>query len=231
MFTKQTNGRHVTRRNGFTLIELLVVIAIIAILAAILFPVFAKAREAARSTSCKSNLKQIGLAQNMYKQDYDETLPFHVNGQPAPVAGVVNFGWLGAASYWGSFYIPYTKNQAIWTCPSAQNANIKQTAYGLSGFLDGGNAANPGLSDAAIVEPASTIFAHDSFESRMDDNGDMLCVSSGFTENLMQSPSASYKTEAWRHSDTCNVLFCDGHVKAFTKSPSYPRALYTPAAD
>jgi len=71
--------RRITRR-GFTLVELLVVIAIIAILAAILFPVFARAREAARSASCRSNLKQIGLAINMYRQDYDETMPFQVNG-------------------------------------------------------------------------------------------------------------------------------------------------------
>jgi len=224
MLTNYTQGRPSARRSGFTLIELLVVIAIIAILAAILFPVFAKAREAARATSCKSNLKQIGLAQNMYKQDYDETLPFSVNGQNS-------FTWTGTGStYWAFFYLPYTKNQQIWACPSAKDASCKYNSYGLSGFLDG-SATTAGLSDAAIVEPAGTIFAHDSFESRMDDNGDMLCVSSGFTENLMQAGDIRYKNEAWRHSDACNVLFCDGHVKAFVKAPTYPRALYTPAAD
>lgn len=210
------------KRKGFTLIELLVVIAIIAILAAILFPVFAKAREAARATSCKSNLKQIGLAMNMYKQDYDETLPFSVNGQN-------NFAW-GSDTYWAYFYLPYTKNQQIWACPSAKDANCKRSSYGLSGFLDG-TATTSGLSDAAIVEPAGTIFAHDSYESRMDDNGDMMCVSGSNTEGLIQANDIRYKTEAWRHSDTCNVLFCDGHVKAFVKAPTYPRALYTPAAD
>ncbi|MGV3720995.1 MAG: DUF1559 domain-containing protein [Actinomycetota bacterium] len=209
---------------GFTLIELLVVIAIIAILAAILFPVFAKAREAARSTSCKSNLKQIGLAVNMYKQDYDEQLAFHVNGQTSWV-------WAGnGATYWGFNYLPYTKNQALWACPSAKTPETKFNSYGLSGFLDG-SATTPGISDAAVTQPSGTILAHDSWESRMDDNGDMLCISSGYTENLKQSNDIRYKTEAWRHSDTCNVLFFDGHVKAFTRSPSYPRALYTPAED
>src|SRR5436853_7431745 len=72
------------RRSGFTLIELLVVIAIIAILAAILFPVFAQARESARITSCLSNMKQIGLSWNMYAQDYDETYPLSRRVDPAP---------------------------------------------------------------------------------------------------------------------------------------------------
>jgi prepilin-type N-terminal cleavage/methylation domain-containing protein/prepilin-type processing-associated H-X9-DG protein len=217
MFSK----RH---RNGFTLIELLVVIAIIAILAAILFPVFAKAREAARSTSCKSNLKQIGLAANMYKQDYDETLPFSVNGQNS-------FTWAGTGTtYWAYFYLPYTKNQQIWACPSARDASCKYNSYGLSGYLDG-SATTPGIADAAVVDVSGTILAHDSFESRMDDNGDMLKISTGFTENLKQSNDIRYKDEAWRHSDSCNVLFYDGHVKAYVRSPSYPASLYTPAAD
>ena len=217
MFSK----RH---RNGFTLIELLVVIAIIAILAAILFPVFAKAREAARATTCKSNLKQIGLAANMYKQDYDETLPFSVNGQNS-------FTWTGTGTtYWAYFYLPYTKNQQIWACPSAKDASCKYNSYGLSGFLDG-SATTPGIADAAVSDPSGTVFAHDSFESRMDDNGDMLKISSGFTENLKQSNDIRYKDEAWRHSDSCNILWYDGHVKSLVKSPQYPASIYTPASD
>ncbi len=90
------------KRRGFTLIELLVVIAIIAILAAILFPVFARAREKARQTSCLSNLKQIGLGFLMYSQDYDEKL----FGARLPLDG-----WTGAV-------MPYVKNEQIFTCPS-----------------------------------------------------------------------------------------------------------------
>src|SRR5438132_10494453 len=108
-------------RRGFTLIELLVVIAIIAILAAILFPVFAQAREKARQTSCTSNLKQIGLAFKMYIQDYDERWPKcdpYPNGPNTPgTTGShgTDFGWDGWIS---NALIPYTKNQGIYICPS-----------------------------------------------------------------------------------------------------------------
>ena len=99
------------RRAGFTLIELLVVIAIIAILAAILFPVFARAREKARQTTCTSNLKQIGLAVHMYAQDYDGLLPL-ANQYPAPPppADATHQGPPGIQDV----IEPYTKNQQIF---------------------------------------------------------------------------------------------------------------------
>lgn len=94
------------KRSGFTLIELLVVIAIIAILAAILFPVFAKAREKARQASCQSNLKQLGLAFAMYVSDYDERWPQH--SRPNSTANnAIEFSWSGWIS---NALIPYTKN-------------------------------------------------------------------------------------------------------------------------
>src|SRR6056297_2712951 len=105
------------RRRGFTLIELLVVIAIIAILAAILFPVFARAREKARQTSCLSNVKQIGLAWQMYVQDYDECIPPYyvpnsVRGPELPDLGS------STTLYRQDLIYPYTKNIQIWICPS-----------------------------------------------------------------------------------------------------------------
>lgn len=103
---------------GFTLIELLVVIAIIAILAAMLFPVFARAREKAKETSCTSQLKQLGLALHMYAQDYDEQFPFDAYaGNPHPM--------LCTGLY------PYVKNRNIFYCPSAQalEAGAQSTAY------------------------------------------------------------------------------------------------------
>src|SRR6478672_5928066 len=99
-------------RRGFTLIELLVVIAIIAILAAILFPVFAQARENARKTVCLSNNKQIGLAMTMYTQDYDNRYP------PQRTDGMVSMAAGGKEGTYYDALLPYEKNQQIWLCPA-----------------------------------------------------------------------------------------------------------------
>src|ERR1700722_2847408 len=110
------------RRNGFTLIELLVVIAIIAILAAILFPVFAKAREKARQTSCASNEKQLGLAFLQYTQDYDETTicGSSLNSLTWYICGGI--GWAGPL-------YPYIKSQAVFACPDDTTAGTTVVSY------------------------------------------------------------------------------------------------------
>src|SRR5579864_3236479 len=105
-------------RRAFTLIELLVVIAIIAILASILFPVFARAREAARQTSCRSNLKQIATAVQMYRQDYDEvTVPLGEIGANANSFTLPN-GTTNQNILWNHLLNPYLKNYGIFNCPS-----------------------------------------------------------------------------------------------------------------
>jgi prepilin-type N-terminal cleavage/methylation domain-containing protein len=124
-------------RRGFTLIELLVVIAIIAILAAILFPVFAKAREKARQASCLSNVKQIQLAILQYAQDYDETLPYAS-------------AWGNPVQNWYIYLDPYMKNSQVLKCPSYASATI---GYGWNyqnlGYYSSGSGtyySNPGRS-------------------------------------------------------------------------------------
>jgi len=114
------------RRSGFTLIELLVVIAIIAILAAILFPVFAQARESARMSACLSNMKQLGLAWNMYAQDYDETFPLSRSvGYPDRSGDDCAYRAPGNSAApkinWRTEVQPYIKNKQINSCPSNPN--------------------------------------------------------------------------------------------------------------
>lgn len=102
------------KKSGFTLIELLVVIAIIALLAAILFPVFARARENARRSSCQSNMKQLGLGFLQYIQDFDEKYPIGVHAQPFSSYGTTSYTGVG----WGVRVYPYIKSTQIYRCPS-----------------------------------------------------------------------------------------------------------------
>src|SRR6187551_3779481 len=113
-------SRHRQRR-GFTLIELLVVIAIIAILAAILFPVFAQAREKARAATCLSNLKQVGMATRMYTQDYDEVLvPSYLYNSTTT--------W----KWWWDLLQPYVKNMDVFVCPSGFDFDQHSTERGVA---------------------------------------------------------------------------------------------------
>jgi prepilin-type N-terminal cleavage/methylation domain-containing protein len=143
---------------GFTLIELLVVIAIIAILAAILFPVFAQAREKARQASCLSNLKQLGTALLMYVQDYDEQFPS--GSKEAFANGPTNLNTDVAGVGWAGQLYPYTKNAQVLKCPDDSTANVNATSttmalYPVSYVYNYNIALNP--SDASMNAPATTV--------------------------------------------------------------------------
>jgi prepilin-type N-terminal cleavage/methylation domain-containing protein/prepilin-type processing-associated H-X9-DG protein len=137
----------VTKRRGFTLIELLVVIAIIAILAAILFPVFAQAREKARQTSCLSNMKELGLALNMYAQDYDGTLM--QTSWEDPVLKI----------HWSYLTQPYIKNLQIFVCPSDPNPVTPNTPCAAG--QQPGNGCDAQVPKFSYINNYAAIPAHD----------------------------------------------------------------------
>jgi len=142
------------KRRGFTLIELLVVIAIIAILAAILFPVFAQARESARRSACTSNMKQVTTAILMYTQDYDEVLPFQ--GNPANVTQDIGNYATSAFAVWINAAQPYVKNMGVWYCPSSlKHPSAPPTAVSDSNYWYNGHASGKAL--AAITLPADSV--------------------------------------------------------------------------
>jgi len=143
---------------GFTLIELLVVIAIIAILAAILFPVFAQAREKARQASCLSNEKQIGTALLMYVQDYDEQFPSGSKLSFPNGPGTINAALYGVG--WGGQIYPYTKSAQILKCPDDSTSSVNaqggvEALYPTSYLFNRNIAQNP--ADASLNAPATTV--------------------------------------------------------------------------
>jgi len=156
-----------TRRKGFTLIELLVVIAVISILAAILFPVFARARENARRASCMSNLKQMALGLMMYTQDYDETYPHSQFGNTSlPPDG---YFWYTNTWYWPQMIYPYTHNSEIFFCPSSawtpRNSAGQPTPYrnnyGANELILRNWAAYPYTKLSNVSSPATTYLVMD----------------------------------------------------------------------
>jgi prepilin-type processing-associated H-X9-DG protein len=197
------------------LIELLVVIAIIAILAAILFPVFAQARAKARQSACLSNTKQLGTGLIMYAQDYDETLPLnHYVGNglmPLP-------GWRDsrAGDSWCSGIYPYVKNLQIYVCPEA----VTYTERGCNPWCspekieDGAvsylmNYVTQGRPLASVPAPADLIFLHEG------DRRWRVCHCRPEPENLksrfyIEINHAFYDT---RHNEGANLLYSDGHAK------------------
>ncbi|RYG69517.1 DUF1559 domain-containing protein [bacterium] len=205
------------RRSGvlqaFTLIELLVVIAIIAILAAILFPVFGRARENARRSSCQSNLKQIGLGILQYSQDFDETFPLH------------NYGGGGATGFFVTMQ-PYIKSTQILQCPSEPNApNADPGSVGYSDYaynLALGWSNGPrSITQAVLTQPTLTVMSIDAGTAY----GDNWAAGCGGNVSCAAGLAISNGGAAQRHLETQNALFCDGHVKALKGSATNTSAV------
>ncbi len=182
-------------RKGFTLIELLVVIAIIAILAAILFPVFAKARDKARQATCMNNEKQIGLAGMQYAQDYDELFPLAA-WYPGYSPGTA-YGLLDSLA-------PYIKSTGIVKCPNRINGvgyQCNSNVWGSNYTSLGWGANVPPAAIAELVSPASVVFTYEMHT----DNAYGECNPGWY--------SGFDRTTAFRHNGGWNLIFCDGHVK------------------
>jgi prepilin-type N-terminal cleavage/methylation domain-containing protein/prepilin-type processing-associated H-X9-DG protein len=197
------------RDDGFTLIELLVVIAIIAILAAILFPVFAKAREKARQTTCMGNMKQIGTALTLYAQDNEETLPFQA------VDGVPDFANPKTQPNYLKALIPYLKTTQVFSCPSALPPFPGQelTQYSDSSYM--GNAVVLGKTIGEAPDPADIIYlqehlAHTSYAWLRPALSDENHAWGWAWSSTLAGGTSGYCNN---HNGGGTVVYIDGHAR------------------
>lgn len=203
-------------KKAFTLIELLVVIAIIALLAAILFPVFGRARESAKRASCLSNQKQLGLATMQYTQDYDETYPsVYWNSSTG--------AWVPTTNYFYAAIYPYVKSTQVYICPSrdnttgatfVMNSTPYRTTYVTNYFMvnaDGFNSAKP--IKLSMLPNASMLIGQ--AETRTTAG----MMNDGFSHVWNEADtSANGQRQGFPHFDGANYMFLDGHSKWYSKT-------------
>lgn len=191
-------------RAGFTLIELLVVIAVLAVLAAILFPVFTQAREKARATACASNCRQVGMAVIMYIQDHDERLPLTSHS--------------GIEASWLVTVQPYTRSRLLHRCPSDTSTNwdrplpgqaaVRRSSYATNAYL---TPAGGFMALAQIPRPAECVYLAELAEQLTGDHiHPQLWPRPGYTGRVLD-PRREVATD--RHQGGANYVFVDGHAK------------------
>jgi prepilin-type N-terminal cleavage/methylation domain-containing protein/prepilin-type processing-associated H-X9-DG protein len=221
-------------RRGFTLIELLVVIAIIAILAAILFPVFAKARERAMLTTCISNNKQLGTAFQMYTQDSDGRLPFWIFTGLKPSDQAFAAQNLNDST-WDVVLYPYVKTKQSYTCPSSKSAGAKPGATNpIRSYSLPRNVS--GMPVNFAPSPTRTVLLMEKGNYVLGTGADSPAEFYGQTINGVTSPIAQHpdKPNTWGfpHNDGKVFLFLDGHAKwykgMFAESDENPFGYYYP---
>jgi len=212
------------RQRGFTLIELLVVIAIIAILAAILFPVFAQARASARKMICLSNMRQIGLAVHMYAQDNDGLYPsqqhdgvfVNLPGGPIVYPNIQQ-------NYMDELY-PYMKSTGIWACPEAKpHSSARKGGWKTGYHFNGAFLSNPpgckapncsGVAEAAVVEPSNTQIMRESYDYYLWEQAyERPYGADAPASKYGRDDCNGFKQFPSFHQGGSNLLVADGHAK------------------
>lgn len=186
------------KRHGFTLIELLVVIAIIAILAAILFPVFAKAREKARQSSCLSNLKQLGLAELQYEQDYDGCTGSYYS---TPADGASQWSWIDQLA-------PYCKNVQIFECPST---TLRYRAVAAGHHL-GSYGVNISAHNTLSMAGRDYLYCYRNTVS-LQYPAETILLGDNAGGTYFRYNGTSFDGLTKPHNDGANVAYFDGHAK------------------